>query len=124
MNPQELESRLIDFSLMIIEIVKGIPNYGPALNLSKQLGRSGTSASLNYGEARGAESRKDFIHKMKVGLKELRETHVCLRIIREAGYYKDHTLHLDKAITENNELISIFVQSVKTAQQNQKSRNL
>ena len=108
---------------MIIELVKGISNYGPALHLSKQLGRSGTSASLNYGEARGAESRKDFIHKMNVGLKELRETHVCLRIIRNAGFFKDQALKLDKAITENNELISIFVQSIKTAQQNQQSNN-
>ena len=119
MNPQELENRLVDFSLRIIEIAQCMPNYGPAHNLSKQLGRSGTSASLNYGEARGAESRKDFIHKMKIGLKELRETHVCLRIVRDAGYYQDQTLQLDKVISENNELISIFVQSVKTAQQNQ-----
>ena len=86
-------------------------------HLAGQLIRSGTSVSLNYGEAQSGESRKDFIHKMKVVLKELRETFVCLKIIYRAKLFKDMS-DMDKAMTENNELIFIFVRSVETAQKN------
>ncbi len=75
--------------------------------------RSGTSVSLNYGEAQSGESRKDFIHKMKIVLKELRETHVCLKIIYRAKLVKTKSKIL-AAIKEANELISIFVKSVET----------
>jgi len=73
MNKFDLEERLIDFSVLIIEIVNDMPNSKVENHLSGQLVRSGTSVSLNYGEAQSGESRKDFIHKMKVVLKELRE---------------------------------------------------
>jgi len=89
-------------------------------HLSGQLVRSGTSVSLNYGEAQSAESKKDFIHKMKVILKELRETFVCLKIIHVSKLYKTEE-KIIKAKKENNELISIFVKSIDTAQKNQKS---
>lgn len=69
MNKYDLEERLIDFSVLIIEIVNEIPNSKAGNHLSGQLVRSGTSVSLNYGEAQSAESKKDFIHKMKVILK-------------------------------------------------------
>jgi four helix bundle protein len=86
-------------------------------HLSGQLVRSGTSVSLNYGEAQSAESRKDFIHKMKIILKELRETFVCLKLIDECKLFK-----LEKDIIaakkENNELIAIFVKSIETAKKN------
>ena len=81
MNKYDLEERLIEFSVLIIEIVNQMPNSKAGNHLSGQLVRSGTSVSLNYGEAQSAESRKDFIHKIKVILKELRETFVCLKII-------------------------------------------
>ena len=76
--------------------------------------RSGTSPALNYGEAQSAESRKDFLHKMKVCLKELRETFVCLKIIEKSDLYESKQ-KIDLAKTENNELISIFVKSIETA---------
>ena len=76
--------------------------------------RSGTSPALNYGEAQSAESRKDFLHKMKVCLKELRETFVCLKIIEKSDLYESKQ-KIDIAKTENNELISIFVKSIETA---------
>ena len=79
--------------------------------------RSGTSAALNYGEAQGAESRRDFIHKLKVGLKELRESHVCLKIIEKREMHQDLAV-LQRTIEENNELVSIFVSSIKTAIKN------
>lgn len=81
--------------------------------------RSGTSPALNYGEAQSGESLKDFIHKIKVALKELRETLVCLKIISKAKLYKSEAILL-QAMNENNELIAIFVKSVATAQRNLK----
>lgn len=110
----ELEERLIDFSVMIIRLVEAHPNTKAAQYLGGQLLRSGISPSLNYAEARSAESRNDFIHKMKVCLKELRESYVCLKIIQKAINVSDELL-LNNLITECNELISIFVKSIDTA---------
>lgn len=120
MNKYDLEERLIKFSVSIIEIVNDMPNSKAGNHLSLQLVRSGTSVSLNYGEAQSAESRKDFIHKMKVILKELRETFVCLKLINLSKVYKIQN-HILSASKENNELISIFVKSIETAQKNQQS---
>ncbi|MBE9509974.1 MAG: four helix bundle protein [Bacteroidetes bacterium] len=120
MNKYDLEELLIDFSVLIIEIVNEIPNSKAGNHLSGQLVCSGTSVSLNYGEAQSAESKKDFIHKMKVILKELRETFICLKIIHKSKLYKTED-KIIKAKKENNELISIFVKSIETAQKNQKS---
>jgi four helix bundle protein len=91
-------------------------------HLAGQLIRSGTSPSLNYGEAQGGESRKDFIHKIKIALKELRESYVCLKIIHRTKIYKSED-KITEALKENNELISIFVRSVATAQKNMKDKN-
>lgn len=82
-----------------------------------QLLRSGTSPALNYGEAQSGESRRDFIHKIKIVLKELRESYICLKIIDHAKLFKIQDKILF-AINECNELISIFVKSVETAQKN------
>ena len=114
MTKYDLEERLIEFSVLIIDIVNEMPNTKTGNHLSGQLVRSGTSVSLNYGEAQSAESKRDFIHKMKVVLKELRETFVNLKIIQRSKLYKTE----DKIINakkENNELISIFVKSIETA---------
>jgi four helix bundle protein len=117
MNKSELEDRLRNFSVLILEISDEIPNKKTGNHLSGQLIRSGTSASLNYGEAQSGESRKDFIHKIKIVLKELRETCICLKIIKRAKLYKVKD-KIEKALNENDELISIFVKSVETAQKN------
>jgi four helix bundle protein len=118
----DLEERLISFSSLIIEIVNIMPNNKVGSNLSGQLVRSGTSVSLNYGEAQSGESRKDFIHKIKIVLKELRETFVCLKLIKRSRLLKDET-RLDKAIDENDQLIAIFVKSVDTAQRNNENES-
>ena len=81
-----LQDRLINFAAMIIEIVNHLPADRVGNHLGQQLLRSGTSPALNYGEATGAESRKDFIHKLKIVHKELRETLVCLRILDHVAY--------------------------------------
>ncbi|HAS44621.1 MAG TPA: four helix bundle protein [Microscillaceae bacterium] len=120
MNKFDLEERLISFSVLIVEIVDGISSTKAGKHLAGQLVRSGTSVSLNYGEAQSAESKKDFIHKMKIILKELRETFICLKIIHRTGNYQEIS-KMEQAQKENNELISIFVKSIETAQKNLKS---
>ena len=112
----DLEDRLIDFAARCIKVAESLPNSRAGLHLADQLTRSGTSPALNYGEAQAAESRKDFIHKMKISLKELRESLICLKII-----VKSDLLDLERLQTlmdESDELISIFVTSIKTAKQN------
>lgn len=78
--------------------------------------RSGTFPALNYGEAQAAESKKDFIHKIKVVLKELRESHICIRIIERKEMHKDAAL-VSRAKNECQELVRIFIASVVTASQ-------
>jgi four helix bundle protein len=116
-NKFDLEERLINFAVLIIEIVEEMPNKKSANHLSGQLIRSGTSPALNYGEAQSGESMKDFIHKIKIVLKKLRETYICLKIIYISKLFKSEE-KLKRALKENNELISIFVKSVETAQNN------
>ncbi len=114
MNQQELENRLIDFAAMVIASVYLLPTNLAGKHLAGQLVRSGTSPALNYGEARAAESRKDFIHKNKVILKELRETLVCYRIIERSDLLPNDKGFLSKALQESNELVSIFVKTLQT----------
>jgi four helix bundle protein len=121
LNKHNLEERLIDFSVLIIEITENMPQGFASKHLSNQLIRSGSSVSLNYAEAQSGESRKDFIHKMKIVLKELRETLVCLKIINRA-IIKYAEPKIENAMTECNELISIFVKSIETASKNLKTQ--
>jgi four helix bundle protein len=113
----DLEERLIDFAVLIIEISESLNNTRAGNHIGGQLLRSGTSPALHYGEAQSAESRNDFIHKLKVLLKELRETLVALKIIKRVSLTKKMEL-VEKGILESNELISIFVKSIETAKKN------
>jgi four helix bundle protein len=113
----DLEERLIDYSVLITGIVETMPNTRAGNHFAGQLIRSGTSPALNYAEAQSGESRKDFIHKLKIVLKELRETIVCLKIINRTNLIKSKE-PLQKAINESNEFVSIFVKSLDTAQFN------
>jgi four helix bundle protein len=113
----DLENRLINFSVSVMDIVNKVPRTINGTNLAKQLSRSGTSVSLHYGEAQSAESRRDFIHKMKVVLKELRETNICLRLIEKTGLVNERN-DLESIKREGVELISIFVKSIETARKN------
>ena len=116
----DIEERLIDFAVEVIFLVESLPNRKAAAHLGGQLLRSGTSPCLNYGEAKSAESKSDFLHKMKVCLKELRESYNCMRIIYRAGLYKTED-KLKELISETNELISIFVKSIETASKGSKN---
>ena len=98
----DLEERLIDFAVRIIRAAESLPKTKVGNHVSGQLIKCGTSPAPNYGEAQGAESRSDFIHKMKVCLKELRETKVWLLIIVKAELINPAS-KLDSLITENDE---------------------
>lgn len=115
----DLENRLIEFGVTVIETAEKFPDSFAGKHLSGQLIRSGTAPALHYGEAASAESRNDFIHKMKIALKELRETNNCLHmIIRLKWLEQQQTKNI---LGECNELISIFVKSISTAQKNRQS---
>jgi four helix bundle protein len=115
----DLEERLIDFAVRIIRIAESLPKTKVGNHIAGQLIRCGTSPAPNYGEAQSAESRSDFIHKMKICLKELRETKVWLIMIVRANLIKPKS-KLEPLINENDELISIFVTSINTANKNKK----
>lgn len=118
MTPKDLEERLIVFAINIIGLTEGIKSCVAGRHMSDQIVRSGSSIALNYGEAQSAESGKDFVHKLGICLKELRETYINLRIIEGAKLHSDKVL-LANLNHENNELISIFVKSIETSKRNQ-----
>lgn len=109
----DLEDRLIDFAIRISEIVESLSNTKLGNHIGGQLIRCGTLPALNNGEAQSAESKNDFIHKLKVILKELRETRICLKIIIRKPLLKPE--RINDILKENNELIAIFLKSIETA---------
>jgi four helix bundle protein len=114
----KLEERLIDFAVRIIRLAASLPKTAAARHVAGQILRSGTSPAPNYGEARGAESHADFLHKIRIVVKELNETSVWLRIIDRSGIVRSELL-LD-LIGENSELCKIFSASLRTAGQRSK----
>ena len=117
----DLEERLLEYSVRIIKIVEQLPNTRVGNHVAGQLLRSGTSPYPNHGEAQAAESPKDFIHnKLRVSLKELRETQRWLKLIQRVPLIKKPEL-LNDILQETDELIKIFVTSIKTAKKKQLS---
>ena len=116
----ELENRLIRFAAKVTEVAENLPSTMAGKHIAGQIIRSSMVPAPNYGEAQGAESRKDFIHKMKICLKELRETQVWLKIMIEKRYMKREALQ--SIMQESNELVAIFVTSIETARKNMNSR--
>lgn len=114
-----LEPRLIKFSSQCIRLYEGDKSTFVIEHLSKQLIRSATSAALNYGEAQGASSHRDFVHKMFIVLKESR---VNLKIHKEGQILKNEDA-LDTCLSECEELIAIFAKSIRTAKTNQFKKN-
>ena len=117
----DLEHRVIAFSLLVMAIVDKLPKTYTGQHFAQQLIRSGTSPAFQYGKAQGAESRKDFVHKLKIGLKELRETFVCLQLIQKHPLLTEDIV--SSAIKECDELIAIFFKSITTAQNNMSTRH-
>ena len=117
----DLEERLLRYSARIIKVVDALPATRIGQHIAGQILRSGTSPYPNHGEAQAAESAKDFIHKLRISLKELRETKRWLKLIQ---YIKliNKTKMLDELLDETEQLIKIFAKSIKTAQ-NRNSSN-
>ena len=109
----ELEERLVNFAVRIVKLSASLPHSPAGKHISRQILRSGTSPAPNYGEARGAESQADFIHKLRIVLKELNETSIWLRVIERSHLVKSQLL-VD-IISETRELCRIFAASLKTA---------
>jgi four helix bundle protein len=108
-----LEERLINYAVRIVKLSASLPKTAADRHIAGQILRSGTSPAPNYGEARGAESHADFIHRLRIVLKELNETSIWLRVIERSQLIKSQLL-LD-IINETNELCRIFATSLKTA---------
>lgn len=114
---QDLEMRLVEYGARIVRLCRHLETSRAAAHVAGQLLRSGTAPLAHHGEAQDAESRRDFIHKLKLSLKELRESYRWLLLIQKASLLRKPGL-LDPLITETDELIRIFVASTKTAQRN------
>ena len=114
----DLEERLLEFSASIIELVDELPNTRAANHVAGQLLRCGTSPYGNHGEVEAAESRRDFVHKLRICLKELKETRRWLGLIQRTAWLPDSKT--TPILTENEELIRIFFSSIRTAEKNAK----
>src|SRR5216684_3862736 len=114
----ELEARLVDFAVRIVKLSARLPRTPAGKHVAGQILRSGTSPAPNYGEARGAESHADFVHKLRIVLKELNETSIWLRVIERSRILKPELL--TEIIHENNELCRIFTASLATARKRKK----
>ena len=110
----DLQDRLVDYAVRVIRLSEALPDTKTGKHVASQILRSGTSPAPNYGEAQGAESRDDFIHKVKVALKEMRETHIWLKIIAKANLIKP-AKQLEPLLQETDELVAILFASAQTA---------
>jgi four helix bundle protein len=115
----DLEDRLLDFAVNVVELTESLPNTRAGNHIAGQLLRCGTSPLSNHGEVEAAESRKDFLHKLRICLKELRETKRWLRLVSRLKKLGEPA-NLPACLNEAEELIRIFVASVKTAEKNAK----
>jgi four helix bundle protein len=112
----DLEERLLDYAAGIIQLADRLKRTNAGRHVARQLLKCGTSPLPNHGEAQAAESTNDFIHKLSICLKELRGTLRWLKLIDRAALCRDPTL-VPPSISETDELIRIFVASIRTAEQ-------
>ncbi|MBI4623889.1 MAG: four helix bundle protein [Verrucomicrobia bacterium] len=117
----DLEERLLEFAVRVIHVTESMKRSPAGIYIADQLLRSGTSPYGHHGEAEGAESRDDFIHKLKVCYKELREARRWLRLVQRTPLVAKPEL-LDEILTEADELVRIFAASIRTAEANRVNR--
>ena len=110
----DLEDRLVEYTCRMIDVVEALPNTRAGNYIAGQLVRSCHSPTFNYGEAQAAESMNDFIHKLGVVLKELKECRTVLKIIRKKELIKPSS-KLDGVYKETEELIAIIAKSIETS---------
>ena len=113
----DLEDRFVEYSCRMIDVVEALPKTRAGNYIAGQLVKSCLSPSFNYGEVQGAESRNDFIHKLGVVLKELKECRTALKIIRKKEMIKP-IKRTDALFKETEELIAIIAKSIETAEKN------
>lgn len=115
----DLEDRLLEFAANIVELTESLPSTRSGNHIAGQLLRCGTSSLSNHGEVEAAESRRDFLHKLRICLKELRETKRWLRLVGRVKKFGSPT-NFVTSLNEVEELIRIFVASIRTAEKNAK----
>jgi len=115
----DLQERLLAFTVGVLNVVEALPATRAGNHVAGQLVRCGTSPMANYAEAQGAESRSDFIHKIRIALKELREIRVWLQLVQRKFSMKP-VLEIGPLQAECDELIAILVTCIKTAERNQR----
>lgn len=115
----DLEERLVEFAARVVEVVEALPSTRAGNYIAGQLIRCGLAPALLYGEAQAAESPDDFVHKMKIILKELKESRVCLKLIIRKEMIKP-IARLDGLRNECDQLIKIIAASIETAKKNKK----
>ena len=107
----DLNDRLIEYAVLVFKMIDRLTGSKAASHLGSQLLRSASAPALNYGEAQSAESRKGFIHKLRIILKELRESKNTILILSKYGSIEN----CNKELQETIELIAIFTSSIETA---------
>jgi len=117
MKGDDIADRLLDFAVQVLVIVAALPKTPQARHIAKQLTRSATAPGAHYDEARSAESRADFVHKLKIACKEMRESHYWLRLIQRARLLSK--LDVSPTIDEARQLAAILTASANTASHNQ-----
>ena len=110
---RDIDERLLEYGARVIKLVESLPKTLVGRRIGDQLLRSGTSAGANYEEAQGAESRDDFVHKLQIALKELRESNYWLRLIVKAGTLPPE--RMASLIDESGQLRAMLSKAVATA---------
>lgn len=113
----DLEERLLNYATHIIRLTEKLADTRAGNHIAGQLLRSGTAPLSNHGEAEGAESRNDFVHKLGICHKELRESRRWIKLIQRVPLIAE-TAELDILLCETDELIRIFSASIRTARTN------
>ena len=116
----DLADRLLDYGVRIVKVTESLPSSLAGKRIGDQLLRSGTAVGANYEEAQAGESRNDFVHKLQIALKELRESHYWLRLLVKAEIIT--TGNLENLIDESTQLRAILSKSVATAKKNKKKQ--
>jgi len=109
----DLANRVLQFAAAVLRLVGKLPTDQPSRDIARQLSRAATAVGVNYAEARGAESRQDFIHKLRIADKEARESPYWLTLI--ATRWDECAAEAEKLSAEADELVAILTASVRTA---------
>ena len=116
----DIEERLLEFAVRVGKAVDALPDTRLGRHIAGQLVRSGTSPAPNYAEACAAESKKDFIHKLAIALKELRESNIWIRLIVKSDLIPSQ--RLEQLREECDHLCKIIAKSLVTAKSNLQRR--